>query len=430
MRQTHRFRIPLRGMIASAACAWAVAGCHATKDAPPLPQRAYVWQRDWSAPVAAAIARSRDALAGFVVLGAEIEWKDNAPRAVRPRVDWAALRQSGRPVGIALRVAPTGTDFSPDDAIGRFIRQTARELIAAARSAGATPVELQLDFDCAQKKLASYGMWMRAVREAIKPVPLVITALPVWLDEPEFSKLVHESGRYVLQVHSIRSPKGDSSQTICDPELATNWVARADSIGVPFEIALPTYRYRAGYDASGEFIGLESDSVRPSWPANTRIREFATDAKAMARLVRTWSSVPPANCQGLIWYRLPVESDRNNWPLATLRAVMAGREPRASFSVRSNGAPVDQAPVQLADLSLLNEGETDAMPTDGVVVTWSGDSRAIVEALPGWSARCEPGRTRFSPVATGSSRLPPGAERAMGWLRLEPAASIHVEILP
>ena len=43
---------------------------------------------------------------GFVVLGAEIAWKDAKPQVLRPPVDWAVLRETGKPIGIAMRIDP------------------------------------------------------------------------------------------------------------------------------------------------------------------------------------------------------------------------------------------------------------------------------------------------------------------------------------
>ena len=412
-----------------ACLALALCACGEHRDAAPLSHRAYIWQRDWNAPVADAIAKQKDALTGFIVLGAEITWKDNAPEVIKPRVDWNALRDCGRSASLALRAGPGNILIADDAEKVRMIITTAKELIDAARSSGVSLKELQLDFDCAQKKLANYRRWMTKLRDAIKPLPLVITTLPAWLDENEFALLARDAGRFVLQVHSVRVPKDEKTLPVCDPALARGWVKRAAKLGVPFEIALPTYRFQAGYDADGKFIGIESDSVRPKWPPGTRVKEFATDASAMAALVSEWSAHHPANCEGVIWYRLPIGSDRNNWPAATLRAVIAGRAPKPEVAVLVNKERVGDSPLQLADLSLLNTGETDDLPRVEIEIIWAGSSRAVTEALPGWSVRTESGRARFVPENQVNTRLPPGASRAIGWLRLEPAATIHVEII-
>jgi hypothetical protein len=395
----------------------------------PLPQRAYVWQRDWNAPVAAAIDRSKDTLAGFVVLAAEIEWNGQAPHAVKPRVDWAALRGCGKPVSIALRIAPHGGPFDEKDATAQFLCATAQELIASAKAAQVEPAEFQLDFDCAQKKLLGYAQWLRAIRDAVQPMRIVMTALPSWLDEPAFPALAREADHYVLQVHSVASPLGDAHAMVCDPALARKWVARAEKIGLPFEIALPTYRSMAGYGADGKLLGVVSDGVRPAWPVGTRMREYSTDAEAMARLVDEWTQTRPPHCEGLLWYRLPVDTDRNNWRWPTLRAVMAGRAPRVSRAVLINNAAPASTPLELADVSLLNDGESDDLPRDVVEIRWDATkARATAEALPGWDVNLEEaGAAKFSPRPESIRHLPAGETRAIGWLRLEPAATVHVE---
>src|SRR5688572_1070545 len=76
-----------------------------------LPQRAYIWQRDWRAPIAESLREGRDSLDGCAVLAAEIEWDHGQPHVVRPDVNWAALRQWGKPVGAAMRISPFAGPF-------------------------------------------------------------------------------------------------------------------------------------------------------------------------------------------------------------------------------------------------------------------------------------------------------------------------------
>ena len=396
----------------------------------PLLQRAYVWQRDWNAPVAASLAEGRDVLDGCVVLGAEIEWRGGSPRAIKPRVDWAALRTFGKPVSVAMRIAPSSGPFSETGDATDTLTTTARELVADAQSAGVSLAEFHLDFDCPQKKLAGYAHWVRAIRRAVEPVPLVITTLPSWLPEPDFPTLVKEAGAYVLQVHSISSPRGDEKTMICDPVEARQWVAKASKLGLPFEIALPTYRSVVGYSPEGRLLGVVSDSVRPTWPPGTLLKEYATDPGAMAGLVADWQKQRPAQCRGLMWYRLPVATDENNWRWPTLRAVIAGRAPTASWKVRVEGTdsllPGKSNP---ADFVLMNDGETEGPPECSIVARWDGDATPVAEALPGWQVKVEAHQATFFRTVENQRRLLPGEECAIGWLRLEPAAPLHVETI-
>ncbi len=394
----------------------------------PLPQRAYVWQRDWNQPIPEAIARSRHDLAGYVILACEIEWQNGHPRPIFPNVDWASVKHEN--ISPAIRVTPYPGPFSEDDETSRLLCITALLQISNVRAAGVEPRELQLDFDCAQKKLAGYGKWVLAVRRAIFPLPLVITTLPVWLDEPEFSGLVRAANSYVLQVHSVAAPPGGGQAMVCDPALARSWIVRASRIGVPFEISLPTYRTIAGYDADGRKIGAYSDAVRPAWPPGTTIREYATDLDAMAALVASWQADRPEHCTGLIWYRLPVEGDRQNCSWPAFRALTQGRAPIRSCEVRVNGKVTNvQSLLTLADLSLFNTGESDDFPLTGIIVKWDPPATlALAEPPVGWRMTQGDHQLRFiSPQA--SVRLPLGASRAMGWLRFDEPARIHVDVL-
>jgi len=396
----------------------------------PLPQRAYVWQRDWNPAVIAAIHRSHRDLTGYVILACEIEWHDGHPRSVIPAVDWAALRTRGIPVSPAIRVMPGPVPVAADDATARFLCEIARQRLAVIRAAGIDPAELQLDFDCPQRKLGAYAKWVGALRQTISPLPLIITTLPCWLDESGFPGLVRAASGYVLQVHSVALPPGVEHAMVCDPALARAWTIRAAAIGVPFAISLPTYRITAGYDACGRKIGAYSDAIRPPWPPGTSIREYATDLDAMAALVAAWQAHPPAHCTGLLWYRLPVDGDRQNCPWPALRALTCGRPPARSCEVRVNDhAPDPQDSLSLADLSVVNTGETDEINLAGVSVKWNPPANpALVEPLPGWKITRGDHELTFHPT-NRPTRLRLGAICEMGWLRFENPARIHVQIL-
>lgn len=401
-----------------------------------FPQRAYVWQRDWKQPVAKSLLEGRDILDGCVILGAEVEWRGGVPTVVKPLPKWEALKEFGKPVSLALRIAPYPGPYESKGEVTGALVATVRALLAEAAKAGVPVAEFQLDFDCAQKKLKRYAEWVKVIRRAVEPHPLVITALPSWLAEPTFPDLAREASRYVLQVHSISSPQGDARTQICDPVAARRWVAQAAGIGLPYEIALPTYRSYVGYSPEGKLLGVVSDSVRPNWSMGATVREYSLDAEAMAGLVREWTAQPPAFAKGLLWYRLPVETDENNWRWPTLRAVMKGRVPARSWQVRVEGLGGDEGKLthesgsNPVDLFLVNAGEVDEAPDCKVVVRWETAARAVAEGLPGWEARREARSVVFFRAVGNTRRLPPGNECAMGWLRLEPGAPIHVEVVP
>jgi hypothetical protein len=75
------------------------------------------------------------------VLAAEI----TATRTFIVKPDYAALRATGKPYGIALRIGP-GANATPE--------------FAASLLADSNASELQIDFDCAEARLDAYLQWL------------------------------------------------------------------------------------------------------------------------------------------------------------------------------------------------------------------------------------------------------------------------------
>ncbi|MGH7484878.1 MAG: DUF3142 domain-containing protein, partial [bacterium] len=106
------------------------------------------------------------------------------------------------------------------------------------------------------------------------------------------------------------------------------WAEKAALFGRPFRVALPTYSYQVAFDAKGTLIGLLAEGPLLSFGEGVTVVSASSDPGAMAGLVRDWTEKRPKELTGILWYRLPVAGDRNNWSWPTLRAVMAGRAPQ------------------------------------------------------------------------------------------------------
>lgn len=398
-------------------------GCHqgAPTSSGPLTQRGYLWQRAWNSAVADALTQAENRMDGVVILGAEILWFGRVPQTIWTTIDWQTLKDSKKPVAIALRIAPFPGPFEAGDLSARHIAETARSLLANASAHGVKLSEFQLDFDCAEKKLSGYRIWLQTLRAAIRPVRFVITTLPAWLDQPEFPTLVHEVDGYVLQVHSVPILKESGRAALCDTALARKWVGNAAKLKLPFSVALPTYRCLAGYDAKGKLLGVAMDSVDPTWPPGTHVLEFASDADDLARLVKEWQAAHPPELMELLWYRVPVATDIRNWRWATLSAVMAGRAPIHRLEVATVG-------VNPIDLSISNVGEADNQQNIVVTVTWNSSSLIACDALPGWTVRTERQKAIFTPIVGFRSQLPPGGQRSIGWLRYDQVTTVRSQV--
>ena len=385
-----------------------------------LKQRGYVWQREWTPGVIDAVAEAERRMDGVVLLGAEISLAGKKPEIVKASIDWEAVKRQTKHCSIALRVAPYSGPFHADDASARTIVDLVKELINDARIHDVVLEEFQLDFDCARKNLAGYRTWLQSLRAIVHPIRFVITTLPAWLDDSEFRALVRETDGYVLQVHSVPISNGGGA-TLCDTRLARQWVNKAARLRLPFSVALPTYRCSAGYGPDGKLISVAMDSVQPSWPPDTQVLEFGTDPDDLATLVDEWQTSRPAELRELLWYRVPIASDARNWHWITLSAVMAGRHPEHKLTVVQEG----QNPI---DLSIFNAGEADEQFNSNVAATWSGAGLTASDALSGWNVRSENGRAVFNAIAQQGVRLPPGANRKIGWLRFDRPTNLQVEL--
>jgi len=387
----------------------------------PLPQWAYVWQREWTPAVGAAIRRAAPKLDGFVVLGAEIAWKDGKPRVLRPPVDWAVLHETGRPIGIAMRIDPFAESATLHDERTRLFSETAKSLAEDARQHGVASAEFQVDYDCAKKRLAEYRTWLMPLREAVKPARLVITALPSWLDESEAGRLFAVADAFVIQVHSVPTRNEGERVALCDPERARRWVSQAAKFGRPFSVALPTYSALVGYDADGHSLGMATDGVQPKWPPGTRVVEFDSEADDESRLVADWRTGHPAAMERIAWYRLPVEGKRN-WSWPTFSAVTEGRAPQHRLEVfTGDGNP--------ADVSLANRGEAEERLDVSVLIRWYGPAPLTAEALRGWSVSQTEHEARFTRTDATMPRLLPEGRREIGWLRFATRPALRAEIV-
>jgi len=386
----------------------------------------YVWQRAWNEDVASSLGRAGELAQGFTVLAAEVSWQDGRARALRVRPDYEALKATGKPVGLAVRIGPYAGPFERGSEATKVVVQVARSAVEEARAAGLEPAELQVDFDCAEAKLGGYREWVEALRAASGGVPVVITALPSWLRHRAFGELARAADGFVLQVHSLEPPGGpEAPMLLCDPEKARRWVEEAAQVGAPFRVALPTYGYLVAFGKDGKLLGISAEGPARAWAPGTVVRAARADAPAMARLVREWEQDRPARMHGVIWYRLPVEGDNLNWKWQTLAAIVAGEPLREELR-----AEVEHPEPELLEIALVNEGDVDLPARVEVEVEWDTGRLVAGDGLRGW---------RLETVGAGGLKLrrdgqaelevlAPGERWRIGWLRFEEQTEVTVYV--
>lgn len=396
----------------------------------PLPQEAYVWQRSWGPEVRAALSRASD-LSALVILAAEVDLSTSPPRVTRAAYDPAALR---RPVGLAVRIGRFGRRagldgplaagrFEDDPELTRRLAALARRLVDEARARGLEVAEFQLDYDCPESRLDDYPVLVRAVREALSPVPVTITALPAWLrHRREMKALLRETDGWVLQVHSLEPPsRPDAPIELCDPEAARRAVEDAARFRVPFRVALPTYSYLIAFAPTGKLLGVSAEGPLPSWPPGVQVRTATSDPEEIAGLVRGWTVDRPEELSALIWYRLPVAGDRLNWSWPAFRAVQAGRPPRKDLRAVPRSAEPG-----LVEIDLLNAGEADEGWPFRIELEWDAGTLLAADGLSGYRILQTGPRSLFleRQISPWDPLFLPGARRTVAWLRLTGGARI------
>lgn len=396
----------------------------------PLTHSAYVWQREWTDRIREALQRHQPLIAEWAVLAAEVEFRAGAaPRVARVALDHAALRDSGRPISFAIRVAPYSGAFDRTRPETGFLLKLAGDVLKNARQHGIEPAALHLDFDAATRQLDGYRLWLAALREAIEPTPLVFTALPTWLNSAAFARLAQATDLYVLQVHSWAAPKTpDQPFTLCDPESAQRAIVQAARLNRPFQVALPTYGYRAWFDGQNRLLGLSAEGPALTAAGNAQVREVRADPVAMAGLVNWLNSQPFESLRGVIWYRLPLPEDRLSWNERTWQTVMRGQAPTANTALK-----LEKSATGLVEVALQATGDADSLLNQPVRLDWRQARLIAADGLAGFTIqRIGPDALRLQPSAPSPLRLAPGQQILIGWLRFDhfPEISAHVDTSP
>ncbi|MFC1812328.1 DUF3142 domain-containing protein [Thermodesulfobacteriota bacterium] len=389
----------------------------------PLSNEIYIWNYLWNEKVSNILKQAAPQTSRFLALSAEVLWKTGQASVKRVPIDYNALKATKKPVGLCLRIEQYAGPFERQDEATTLLIRLATSLIAEANTSGVKPAEFQIDFDCAESKLDGYRKWIEVLRPTIHPTPLTITALPCWMKHKTFIPLACATDGYVLQVHSLSQQNEPKSPfTLCDKTLTRQWVEQAARIGVPFRVALPTYGYLLTFDKNGRFIGRQAESPSRAWIPGATYRTVFADPCAMSRLVRTWKTDRPACMKGITWFRLPVEGDRMNWSWITLSAVMAGQVPDLTVAVK-----VEYPVPELAEIILINTGNTDLYPAVNVQIEWEQGKRIAADGLRGFVLTA----TKHANICLQPDkyhtleRITPGDSWKIGWIRFEQETKVN-----
>jgi hypothetical protein len=371
-----------------------------------LPQDAYVWQRHWTPALADAMRQSADLVQAWRILAAEVD----SHGTLQPvAIDWQAVRRSGRPVVLVVRIDGSAADPDAPALIARLAAMP-------AAPHGDVPIAgLEIDHDCATARLGGYAAWLAALRARLDPaLRLSITALPTWLSSPELPRVLDVAAEVVLQVHAVQDPRAG----LFDAATARGWIdAFARRSDTPFRVALPTYGARVSWDADGALRAIESE--RPLLAGGARTAALVALPDSVAALLRGLQADPPRGLRGIVWFRLPTARDRLAWSLATWRAVAGGAAPPAAVAAQVR--PGNSAGLQ--QLVLANDGALDAPLPRAVVLP---ARCTLADGIGGYALAYE--KSGLTLRRQDAGLLHGHARQVIGWTRCTiDAADLQVE---
>ncbi len=364
-----------------------------------LTTEVYVWQRSDSPELRDALHRSCEVAARRHFLAVEIGRHDSEWRVTRSTLPDELISGQGLVMRIGASLA--GETWHEGEALDRVLAE-------AAWMAAKPSLEFQIDYDCPQRSLGDYQRLLEIIKARHPDKKWTITALPSWLNETAAKQLFKTADGMVLQVHSLQLPDQPQRPVIlCDPAAAREAVRKMSKLDVPFRVALNTYGCEVFFDENNRVLDVVSeDGQNPPPPNATRRCVGISDATELANLVAGWQSNPPRGLHGIVWYRLPLDSDRRNWRWITWQRAAGGITPvsdlRLEARAAANGA---------WDLVLANHGERDERLPEFVS---PGCDTLVLEGSNGYGSDAA---YRLILENTAWPWLPPGNSLIIGWLR-------------
>lgn len=373
-------------------------GACAREPAPPLPQEAYVWQRQWTPALTAAVRERSADFSGLRVLALQqLAHDTHTDDLLELRPDLEALRERALPLRAVLRIEGTRPRAQPEALAADMLR-----IVQRWRDGGAIVHGVEVDHDCASAGLAEYAAWLQRFRAALGPEPaLSITALPSWLEVPDsLAQLREVADETVLQVHALDARRLSLIDTGQSLQWAQAWQTHAAR---PFRLALPAYSLRLRMDRSGRVQAVDAEGAQDT--AGASAVERHADPVAIAELVRRLNAQRLPQLRGLLWFRLPAQGDRRSWSAQTLASVMRGQDVRPQLQLQA----VDGGQGRY-DLLLANVGELDGIAPQRIEVD---AACVLLEGLPPWRASERPGTLRSNEAVWFAA----GSQRPLGFAR-------------
>jgi hypothetical protein len=384
----------------------------------PLVQHLYIWQRQWTTHHPLALSQSQADFSQLRVLALQYHVSPQGPVWFETQLPLPLLKQDGRPLWLVIRL-----DGQLPQLPQAALQQRLAKLLQQWQQAGLRPAVIEIDYDSARSQLPAYQRWLQQRRAQIpSDIQLAITALPDWLQSPDFPALLQQVDILTLQLHSVLSPV----QGLFDPVRARNWASQLAVLShKPFYLALPAYHsalVRLPTSASGSSATAATwlvESEVPQLYAGER-QELWLDPIALQQLQAWLQQQPWPQLQGLVWFRLPLPTDQRSLPLSTLQAIVRQQPLQQQLQLSLTG----KAPVW--ELWALNQGQTpELLPRQ---LKLDGSACLQTEAMAGASLERDSNLESSAKLAHNNQayqlqlpnrRLGPGQRQLLAWFHCQ-----------
>jgi hypothetical protein len=347
-------------------------------------QDVYIWQKSWDEGIHDSLKQIAPQTDKFSVLAAMISVPRGRPVFSKVNINLSYLHDVGKPAVLAVRMLSSCGKLVNTDKVNSIADQAVeaiRSLIEDAVMAGVKIDGVQFDYDSPTSKLPNYGQFLSRVQSRYPGLSISITTLPSWMDSPAFSDLVKPLSFYVLQLHSLETPKtSDEKFLLFDIGRSRRYVDQSLKLGKKFFISLPTYGYETAFDSKGKFIGLRAENRRVRWADDVQLKVVMADPDAVADFFQEIKGMPASALSGVYWFRLPVKDDELNWGVKTMQVIMSGQIPRLSLKaevmVSQDGA---------TEVYLENPGEKDFGGKVAFDIFWNSEERPLFDLMSAYA---------------------------------------------
>ena len=322
--------------------------------------------------------------------------------------------------------------------IASVVAATEKQAKAKAEAVGLRIIGVQLDFDCATKRLPKYADLLRRVRAAL-PRPelkLSITALQTWYVSGDLSAVLDAVDFAAPQFYEANLADSITHfEPVSNIKRTARALEKADSFGKPFYAGLPAYGHAVMTDDRGKVIGLYREMTvdeAATHPAFQFVRAFPADrngqpttAKSaigenlvdfvavrnardgrgkgyhliydlptpelLAQHLALVERNRPPNCRGVILFRYPEPGATMTLPLPALTAVLQKRPamPDIKLNVQCAASPwelietgrkANRPPLDVT-VSVANCGNSDTFfAPDGLTLNLIFDKAGMEES--------------------------------------------------